>query len=164
MKRYLEVRILPKPASTLALFILSALVLLAFTGAAFGDNAHFTVEPLKTHSITLSLHETDSVSGSFSVVSNDETGVDFVVTDPYNNTIMQYDNVLQKSFSFTADTDGNYQLHFDNSVSDVNSKTVSLNYNITSYIMGMPQEQFLLLIVAAAAVIGLILYAVLMPK
>jgi len=164
VKRCLEGRTLPKPAFALALFILGALVLLAFAGAALGDNAHFTVEPLKTHSITLSLHETDSVSGSFSVVSNDETGVNFIVTDPYNNTILQYDNVLQKSFSFTADTDGNYQLHFSNSVSNVYSKTVSLNYNITSYIMGMPQEQFLLLIVAAAAVIGLILYALLMPK
>jgi len=158
------VRALLKPAFTLAVFILGALVLLAFTGATFGDNAHFTIEPLKTHSITLSLHETDSVSGSFSVVSNDETGVNFIVTDPYNNTVLQYDNVLQKSFSFTADTDGNYQLHFGNSVSDVYSKTVSLNYNVTSYIMGMPQEQFLLLVVAAVAVIGLMLYAVLMPK
>jgi len=133
-------------------------------GAAFGDNAHFTVQPLETHSIMLSLHETDSVSGSFSVVSNDETGVNFIVTDPYNNTVLQYDNVLQKSFSFTADTDGNYQLHFGNSVSDVYSKTVSLNYSVTSYIMGMPQEQFLFLVVAAVAVIGIMLYAVLMPK
>ena len=164
MKRCFEGRTLPKSASVSALFILGALILPVFVNATFGDNAHFTVEPLKTHSITLSLHETDSVSGSFSVVSNDETGVNFIVTDPYNKTVLQYDNVLQKSFSFTADTDGNYQLHFGNSVSDVYSKTVSLNYNVTSYIMGMPQEQFLFLVVAAVAVIGLMLYAVLMPK
>jgi len=155
---------LPKPAFTLALFVLGASALFAFVGAAMGDNASFTVQPLKTHTITLSLHETDSVSGSFSVVSEDETGVNFFVTDPYNNTILRSDNILHKSFSFTAETDGDYQLHFDNSISDVHSKTISLNYEVTSYIMGMPQEQFLFIVIAAVALIGIMLYAVLMPK
>lgn len=155
---------MPKPVFTLALFILGASALLAVVSAAIGDNANFTVQPLKTHTITLSLHETDSVSGSFSVVSDDETGVNFFVTDPYNNTILRYDNILHKSFSFTAETDGDYQLHFDNSISDVHRKTVSLNYNVTRYIMGMPQEQFLFIVIAAVALIGIMLYAVLMPR
>lgn len=155
---------MPKPAFTLALFVLSASALLAVVSAAIGDNTSFTVQPLKTHIVTLSLHETDSVSGSFSVVSDDETGVNFFVTDPYNNTILRYENILHKSFSFTAETDGNYQLHFDNSISDVHRKTISLNYNVTSYIMGMPQEQFLFLVIAAVALIGIMLYAVLMPR
>ena len=155
---------MPKPTFTPALFILFAATLLAFAGVTFGDNASFTVQPLKTHTITLSLHETDSVSGSFSVVSADETGINFLVTDPYDNTILRYDNILQKSFSFTAETDGNHQLHFDNSVSDVQRKTVSLNYNVTRYIMGMPQEQFLFIVIAAVALIGIMLYALLMPR
>jgi len=112
----------------------------------------------------LSLQETDSVSGSFSVVSDDETGVNFIVTDPYNNTVLRHDDILHKSFSFTAGTDGNYQLRFDNSVSSVYSKTVSLNYNVTHYIMGMPQEQFLFIVIAAVALVGIMLYALLMPK
>jgi len=41
---------------------------------------------------------------------------------------------------------------------------VALNYNITRYIMGIPQEQFLLLIIAVFALIGIIAYAKLMPK
>lgn len=155
---------MPKPAVTLALFILGASALLAVVGTAIGDNASFTVQPLKTHTIALSLQETDSVFGSFSVVSDDETGVNFFATDPYNKTVLRYDNILQKSFSFTAETDGNYQLHFDNSISDVCGKTVSLNYNVTRYIMGMPQEQFLFIVIAAVALIGIMLYAVLMPR
>ena len=155
---------MPKPAFTLALFVLGASALLAFVGGARGDNASFTVQPLETHTITLSLHETDSVSGSYSVISDDETGVNFFVTDPYNNTILRYEDILHKSFSFTAEADGNYQLHFDNSISDVNRKTVSLNCNVTSYIMGMPQEQFLFIVIAAVALIGIMLYAVLMPR
>ncbi len=155
---------MPKPAFTLAAFILGASALLAFVGVAIGDNANFTIQPLKTHTITLSLHETDSVSGSFSVVSDDASGVNFFVTDPYNNTVLRYGNILHKSFSFTADTDGNYQLFFDNSVSEFYSKIVSLNYNVTRYIMGMPQEQFLFIVIAAVALIGIMLYAVLMPR
>ncbi len=155
---------MPKTAFTFTLFVLGALALLASVSAVIGDNANFTVQPLNTHTIALSLHETDSVSGSFSVVSDDETGVNFFVIDPYNSTILRYDNILHKSFSFTAETDGNYQLHFDNTISDVHRKTVSLNYNVTSYIMGMPQEQFLFIVIAAVALIGIMLYAVLMPR
>ena len=97
-------------------------------------------------------------------MSDDDTGINFYVNDPQNKTILRQDNVKQKSFSFIAETIGNYQLHFDNSVSSAYSKTVALNYNTTHYIMGMPQEQFLFLVVAAVALIGILAYAILMPK
>jgi len=155
---------MPKSVLAWAFVVLSVFLLVGFSGVAVGDNASFTLQPLKEHTINLSLHETDSVSGSFSVVSDDEIGVNFYVTDPYNNIILHYDDILQRSFSFTAEVDGDHQLHFDNSLSDVNRKTVSLNYNITRYIMGMPQEQFLFIVIAAVALIGIMLYAVLMPK
>jgi len=155
---------MPKSEFALAFAVLSAFILAGVLGVAFCDNASFTLQPLKEHTIALSLHETDSVSGSFSTVSDDEIGVNFFVTDPYNSTVLHYDNVLQRSFSFTAEVDGIYQLHFDNSLSAVNRKTVSLNYNITRYIMGMPQEQFLFIVIAAVALIGIMLFAVLMPR
>ena len=155
---------MPKPAFALMYAVLGAFIIVGVLGVAFGDNASFTIQPLKEHTIALSLQETDSVSGSFSTVSDDEIGVNFYVTDPYNSTVLHYDNVLQRSFSFTAEVDGNYQLHFDNSLSAVNRKTVSLNYNTTHYIMGMPQEQFLLIIIAAVALIGIMLFAVLTPR
>ena len=60
--------------------------------------------------------------------------------------------------------DGDHQLHFDNSLSTVNRKTVSLNYDVIHYIIGLPQEQFLLIVIAVVAVVGLVLYAVLMPR
>jgi len=145
-----------------ALIIIVSLFI--FIGISVAENASFTVQPQKEHVITLSLHETDSVSGSFSVVSDDETGINFYVNDPENKTVLRYDNVSQKSFTFTAQLTGDYQLHFDNSVSSVYSKNVVLNYNITHYIMGMPQEQFLFIVTAAVALIGILAYLVLMPK
>jgi len=154
---------LSKLVHTLLALIVGSAVF-AVVAIAFADNANFVVQPLKEHVIALSLQETDSVSGSFSVVSNDETGINFYVTNPENRTILQYDNVNKKSFSFTAQATGTYQLHFDNSVSSVYSKTVALNYNTTRYILGMPQEQFLLIIVAVGVVIGIVAYSLLQPK
>ncbi len=149
-------------------FLLIALILgislSAFVDRALADNTSFKVQPQQEHVVTLSLQETDSVFGSFSVVSEDESGIDFHVIDPQNKTILRYMNAGQKSFSFTAEATGDYQLLFDNSVSSVYSKTIALNYNITHYIMGLPQEQFLLIVIAAVALIGIVVYAVLMPK
>jgi len=131
---------------------------------AVSDNANFVIQPQEKHVITLSLQETDSVYGSFSVASNDDTGVNFLISDPRNQTTLRFDNVKQKSFSFIAKTTGNYQLHFNNSVSSDYTKTVALNYNVTHYIMGLPQEQFFLIVIAIVALIGVVIYVALMPK
>jgi hypothetical protein len=155
---------LRKLAFTLAFAVISAFFLAGILVPAFGTNNSFTLQPSEERTITLGLQQTDGVSGSFSTVSEDETGIDFYVTDPYNNTILHYDNVLQRSFSFTAEVEGDFQLHLDNSLSAAHRKTVSLNYDVTHYIMGLPQEQFLMIVIVAVAVIGLMLYAVLMPK
>ena len=153
-----------KLAFTLAFAIIIVSVPTGILVPAFGTNTSFTLQPLEERTIPLSLQQTDGVSGSFSTVSDDGTGVNFYVTDPYNNTVLHYDDVLQRSFSFTAEVEGNFQLHFDNSLSAAYRKTVSLNYDVTHYIMGLPQEQFLMIVIVAVAVIGLMLYAVLMPK
>lgn len=145
-----------------ALILTIATSALIITVAA--DNASFKVEPQQQRVITLSLQETDSVSGSFSVISTDESGINFFVIDPQNRTILGYLNVGQKKFSFTAEATGDYKLYFDNSVSSVYVKTIALNYNITHYIMGLPQEQFLLVVIAAVALLGIIIYVALMPK
>lgn len=147
-----------------AFAIIGVLVIVGILVPAFGTNTSFTLQPLEERTVTLSLRPDDGVSGSFSTVSDDGTGVNFHVTDPYNNTILHYEDVLQKSFSFTAETEGDFQLHFDNSLSAVYRKTVSLNYDVTHYILGFPQEQFLMIVIVAVAVIGLLLYAALMPK
>jgi hypothetical protein len=147
-----------------AFAVIGVLIIVGILVPAFGTNTSFTLQPLEERTVTLSLRLGDGVSGSFSTVSDDGTGVNFHVTDPYNNTILHYEDALQKSFSFTAEAEGDFQLHFDNSLSAAYRKTVSLNYDVTHYILGLPQEQFLMIVVVAVAVIGLMLYAVLMPK
>lgn len=149
-------------------YLLTVLILgvSLFTPIRIGkaEVANFTVQPQNEHAITLTLRETDSVSGSFVVESEDETGINFFISDQQGKTILVHNNVHKKSFSFIAQATGDYQLHFDNSVSSVSTKTVVLNYKITSYILGMPQEQFLFFIIAAVVVIGIAAYAALTPK
>ena len=147
-----------------AFAIIGVLIIVGILVPAFGTNTSFTLQPLEERTVTLSLRLDDGVSGSFSTVSDDGTGVNFHVTDPYNNTILHYEDVLQRSFSFTAEAEGDFQLHFDNSLSAAYRKTVSLNYDVTHYILGLPQEQFLMIVIVAVAVVGLVLYAALMPK
>ena len=148
-------------ALTVLLLCLSTLALVAI---GLADNASFTVQPQKEHAITLNLKETDSISGSFSVVSNDDTGINFYINDQFNYTVLRQDNVKHRSFSLIINSTGDYTLHFDNSLSTSYSKTVALNYNVIHYIMGMPQEQFLFVVVAIVAVIGIVAYLALMPK
>lgn len=150
--------------SAFALLVLIAIISCSFIEISKATNSNFVVSPQKEHVITVSLQDTDSLSGSFSVVSNDETGISFYIIDPQNQTILRYDNVGQKSFSIIAQTTGDYQMHFDNSVSSVLEKTVALNYDTTHYIMGMPQEQFLFVVIAIVCLIGILVFAILMPK
>lgn len=149
-------------------YVLFAIVLFAslfvLVGTVASENANFVVQPHEERVITIKLQETDSFSGSFSVVSNDDFGVDFSISDPGNQTTLIYSNTKQKSFSFTAEMTGNYQLHFDNPESSELVKTVALNYNVTHYIMGLPQEQFFLVVIAIVALIGVVVYVALMPK
>lgn len=155
---------MPKSVFAIALVILSTCMVLGFIRMAVGDNASFELQPLEYRTITLNLKETDTVSGSFSVVSDDQNGINFFVIDPYNNTVLQYDNVFYREISFTAESDGNYQMRFDNSLSTAYSKNVSVNYSTTHYIFGMPQEQFLFIVIAIVALIGIVLFVALMPK
>jgi hypothetical protein len=154
---------LPKTKLTLVALILIVAFMVA-VGSVTGDNASFTVQPKQEQLITLNLSKTDRVDGSFSVVSDDNTGINFYVTDPAGNTVVQYGNTTQTNFSFIAQTTGTYTLHFDNTFSQNSSKTVALNYNVVHFIMGMPEEQFLLIVVAVVIVIAMIAFGLLSPK
>jgi len=150
--------------STYALLALVATISSLLIPIAMAIEANFVIPPQKEQIITLNLQETDSVSGSFSVISNDETGVNFYIIDPRNQTVLRYDNVGQRKFLIIANITGNYQMHFDNSISSSSQKTVALNYDKVHYIMGMPQEQFLLVIVAVGCLIGILIFALLLPR
>lgn len=138
------------------LLILTSLA--AYSAKATTEN--FTVPPETEVTRTLNLKEDDRVAIGFTVVGQTVNALNFYVTDPNLDTIIQYDTVGQKSLSLQATTPGVYILHFDNSLWQ-EEKMVSLNYDVQHYILGIPQNLFFVLVIAVISVIGIAFFVLL---
>ena len=107
---------------------------------------------------SLDLREGMSVEGSISITGGTEDDIDFWITDPVGNTVLDFGRVSQETkFEFDVDQNGAYNLHLDNSFSLLNSKNVVVTYEV--FIAGLNQTQLLLLafLVIAIIVIGIII-------
>ncbi len=99
----------------------------------------------------LNLDEGDKSSCSLSIHGGCSNNINFSVTDPAGNMVLDagrvYDN---KSFDFAAQKSGAYALHFDNSFSIV-QKTVSLSYDTER--VGVDWTMWILATLAAVIVV-----------
>lgn len=138
--------------TSIVLIICLALWLLIIP-KAYAERETFTVPPFNEVVRTAGLAEGEKVSGSINVTGGSGNDIDFYVTDPNGDTILQYDRATQKSFSFTALTTGTYTMHFSNTFSIFSSKSVTLDYSIGHLIFGIPQETFYFLVIIIAVVI-----------
>ncbi len=100
-------------------------------------------EPTTTN---ISLNQGDYISGSIVVTGGLNSNINFYITDPDSNNVASYSQVIQTSFSFTAQTTGTYTLHFQNL--GLLSRNVTVDYNIKSSVIGLPQDTFIILVVA----------------
>jgi len=141
--------------SSIALILCLVLSLLIISSVYAGSET-FTVPPLNEVVRTVGLAEGEKVSGSITVTGGSGNDIDFYVTNPNGNTILQYDRVTQRSFSFTASTTGTFTMHFSNTFSIISSKSVMLDYSISHLILGIPQETFYLIVIVIAIVIAII--------
>jgi len=109
--------------------------------------------------LTKSLHlkENDRVSIGFSVIGEISNQIDFYITNPDEDRTYQYDNTGHKSFSFLTTKAGTYTLHFDNTQS-TETKIVTLNCDVEHYILGMPEEMFLVIVVAVVCVLAIAVF------
>ncbi len=140
--------------------ILFLLIVSLATCNANATTENFTVAPESEVTRSLNLQKDDRVAMSFTVVGQTTSALDFYVTDPNGNTVIQYDSAGQKSFSLHATTPGVYILHFDNSDSP-EEKMVTLNYDVQHYILGLPQTLFYVLVIAVISVIGIAFFVLL---
>lgn len=147
-----------KTERSLVILVFLLVLLASITGTASATTETLTVPPLHEITRSLSLREGDRVSGSISVIGGSGNDIDFFVVDPDGIIVLQAERLTHKDFSFSAKKGGTYVLHFDNSFSLLASKQVTLNYNIEHYIMGLPQEQFLLLVIVAVIVVAVIIF------
>jgi hypothetical protein len=109
----------------------------------------------KTKSIYLRVDSV--VKGKLSVIGDSNSQIDFYITGPSEEIVVPKERVSVKDFRFTATKEGTYTLHFDNSFS-TKRKTVTYNYDVRRYIFGMPQEDFLVILVMIIAAVGIILF------
>ena len=90
------------------------------------------VEPLTKRMLIFDLDKGDKISGSLSISGGANDDIDFWITNPDGNTIVNLGRISQgTSFEFTAQESGAYTFHFDNTFSWFSSKTVSLSYDIS---------------------------------
>jgi len=125
--------------------------------AVFAVSRTIYVEAGKEKVESIGLKAEDQVSGKISIVDDSGDGINFYVTDPDGNVIVQHEKTTVENFRFTASKEGIYKLHFDNSFS-TSRKTVTFNYDVRHYIFGIPQEDFLVFVVMTVALIGLVLF------
>lgn len=134
--------------------VLLPILFVVFTSlvtSVLATTENFAVNPESEVTRSLSLHENDRVSVSFSVLGESTNELNFYVTDPNGGIILRYERVGQKSLSFLTKMAGTYVLHFDN-LHSTEGKMVTLNYDIEHLIMGMPQTMFLVLIIVVILV------------
>lgn len=141
----------------LLFYLLLSISILSIT-AVEAVSRTISVDAGKEEVETFSLKVEDEVKGRISVIGGASNDIDFYITDPNGEAVVPKETVSVQDFRFTASREGIHKLHFDNSFS-TERKTVTFNYDVRHYILGIPQEDFLVFVIMIVAVIGLILFA-----
>lgn len=135
-------------------FMLGIILLIFLIPFVYADEVKtFNVDAGYEQIFTLDLNEGMKIDGSMSITGGSGNDVDFWITDPVGNKIVDLGRVSQGTqFEFTANQDGAHSLHFDNAFSILSNKNIVLTYNIT--ISGMDGSQLLILAFLVIAVIA----------
>jgi len=138
---------------------ISCFVLIAtfVINSADAKTENLSVPPETDLTKSLHLSENDRVSIGFSVIGETSNQIDFYITNPDEDRAYQYDNTGHESFSFLTTKAGTYTLHFDNTQS-TETKIITLNYDVEHYILGMPQEMFLVMVIAVICVLAIAVF------
>ncbi|MFQ6064976.1 MAG: emp24/gp25L/p24 family protein [Candidatus Bathyarchaeia archaeon] len=113
----------------------------------------FSVPPETDLTKALDLRENDRVTIGFSVIGKTTNQIDFYITNPNEDITYPHNNTGHVSLSFLTTQAGTYTLHFDNTQS-TETKTITLNYDVEHYILGMPQEMFLTTIIVIICILA----------
>jgi hypothetical protein len=133
------------------------LVLIAFLiGLGEANTASFTVKQGDEVIHPLNLIAEDRVFIQVKVIGATSSRIQFSITFP-NGTVQSLGEVGDFSTSFVCDVDGECTLNFTNT-DQTEHKLVTLNYDITHYIFGMPQMLFLVILIAVVSVAGVAVF------
>jgi hypothetical protein len=134
----------------LASFLFLAITVSILVQVAEATAMNFTVHGGDEVTKSLSLAVEDHVLIRFTVVGVSENSIVFYITYP-NGTEKNFGDVGDFSYSFVCDANGEYVLHFSN-VGSSEDRSITLDYEIDHYILGIPQTLFLAVIIAIVCV------------
>jgi hypothetical protein len=146
----------------IACSLLAIAIALLLVPAVRGVAQSFTVKAGQEETRTISLVVEDHVQIRFTVIGQTISTLNFYITDPYGYLMETFGDTGNVNYAFVCSQEGNYTLHFSN-VASAEDKLVSLDYEVTPYIFGMPQTLFLVLIVVGICMAAVAVY-ILMSK
>jgi hypothetical protein len=132
-------------------FLFIVIVLVILVQLADATATSFTVPKGEEITRSISLVVEDRVLVKFTVVGQTASTLGFYITDPNGDVKVEYSNVGTVSYPFVCDEAGEYVLHFSNT-DPSEDKLVTLDYEISHYIFGIPQMLFLTIIIVLVSV------------
>ena len=145
-----------------SIYILIGLVSITFFVAPlWATTLSITVPAGEQVDQIMDLKVDDHVNIQFNVLGADNSYISFSLVYP-NSTEINFGEVGSFSYNFIGDTKGEYKMCFVNNDLAEN-KLVTLNYEVESYMFGLPQTQFLLVFIAVICVMMVAFYSLLSP-
>ncbi|HUK84678.1 MAG TPA: hypothetical protein VLU95_02340 [Candidatus Acidoferrum sp.] len=144
-----------KPKKKLYCFLLILCLSIAFIGTVGATTESLNIEAGKDYTSKIDLASQDKVQLTFETIGQTSN---FSIVFP-NSTVLNLGEVSEYSTSFTSDTTGTCELHFDNTNSS-DTSLISLNYDVEHYILGMPEMIFVLVAIAVLLMVVVTGYVV----
>ena len=136
----------------LACSLLAVAIVLLLVPAVRGVAESFTVKAGQEETRTIYLVVEDHVQIRFTVIGQTISTLNFYITDPHGYTMKTFSATGNVNYAFICSQEGDYTLHFSN-VASTEDKLVSLDYEVTPYIYGIPQTLFLVLIIVGICMV-----------
>ena len=138
------------------IFPLVLVLITLLVGLGEATTASLTVKQADELVHPINLIAEDRVFIQFRVIGVTNSLIEFSITFP-NGTVQNLGEVGSFSTSFVCDVKGHCTLNFTNT-DQVEHKLVTLNYEITHYIFGMPQMLFMVIIIAVVSLVGVAVF------
>ena len=146
-----------------AIFVLVGLVALAcFAAPLWATTVSINIPAGEKADHTMDLKVDDHIRIQLNVLGAKSSYIYFSLLYP-NSTEVNFGEISSYSHDFVCDMKGEHRLCFTNNDLAEN-KLVTLNYDVESYMFGMPQTQFLLIFIAVVCVLMVACYALLSPR
>ena len=140
-----------KCLAKLCFFLAVSCLLISLLGIAHAATESLSIEPGKEIIRKIDVASEDRIRLTFINLGQMSNALRFLIAFP-NSTITDFGKVDQYTTSFTSNIKGICELRFDNTNS-TEPVLVSLNYEITHYILGMPEMIFVLATIAVLLVV-----------